>query len=138
MEKVTVTLGERSYPITIDAGLFQQADAFSPLKAGDKALIVTNDAVAPLYLTAVTSRLESEGIVIDSLILPDGEQYKTLSVMDRVFTKLLENNHGRDTTLIALGGGVIGDLTVLRLPATSAAFALFRYRRHCCLRLTPP
>lgn len=111
MEKVTVTLGERSYPITIEAGLFICADAFSPLKAGDKALIVTNEVVAPLYLAKVKESLEKRGVAVDDLILPDGEQYKTLSIMDRVFTRLLENNHGRDTTLIALGGGVIGDLT---------------------------
>lgn len=111
MEKVTVTLSERSYPITIESGLFNCADAFSPLKAGDKALVVTNESVAPLYLAVVKESLEKLGVVVDDLILPDGERFKTLSVMEGVFTRLLENNHGRDTTLVALGGGVIGDLT---------------------------
>lgn len=111
MERVTVTLGERSYPITIEAGLFNNPASFLPLQSGDKALIVTNDSIAPFYLEQVKNCLNKLGVQADSLILPDGEKYKTLSVMDRVFTCLLEKNHGRDTTLIALGGGVIGDLT---------------------------
>ncbi|WP_428944853.1 3-dehydroquinate synthase [Pantoea sp. FN060301] len=111
MEKITVTLGERSYPITIAAGLFNDPDSFWPLKAGDRAMLVTNQTLAPLYLSSVRQRLESAGVLTDQVILPDGEQFKTLSVMDQVFTALLEKPHGRDTTLIALGGGVIGDLT---------------------------
>ncbi|MBK5144073.1 3-dehydroquinate synthase [Budviciaceae bacterium BWR-B9] len=111
MERVSVTLGERSYPITIEAGLFSHPDSFLPLQSGDKALVVTNESIAPLYLETVRRSLETLGVIVDSVILPDGEKYKTLSVMDQVFTRLLENNHGRDTTLIALGGGVIGDLT---------------------------
>jgi len=111
MEKVTVTLGERSYPITIAAGLFNDPASLWPLKAGERAMLVTNDTLAPLYLQTVRQRLESAGVQVDQVILPDGEQYKTLAVMDQVFTALLEKPHGRDTTLIALGGGVIGDLT---------------------------
>lgn len=111
MERVTVTLGERSYTITIEAGLFNHPASFEPLRAGDKALLVTNDSIAPLYLDVVRHSLEKLGVNVDTAILPDGEKYKTLSVMDQVFTKLLQGNHGRDTTLIALGGGVIGDLT---------------------------
>jgi 3-dehydroquinate synthase len=72
---------------------------------------VTNQTLAPLYLDAVHNALKNRGIRVDQVILPDGEQFKTLAVMDQVFTALLEKNHGRDTTLIALGGGVIGDLT---------------------------
>lgn len=111
MEKITVTLGERSYPITIAAGLFNDPASFWPLKAGDRAMLVTNQTLAPLYLASLRQRLESAGIQVDQVILPDGEQYKTLAVMEQVFTALLEKPHGRDTTLIALGGGVIGDLT---------------------------
>lgn len=111
MEKITVTLGERSYPITIAAGLFTDPASFWPLKAGDRAMLVTNQTLAPLYLTPVRQLLEGAGVEVDQVILPDGEQYKTLAVMDQVFTALLEKPHGRDTTLIALGGGVIGDLT---------------------------
>ncbi|CCG88871.1 3-dehydroquinate synthase [Erwinia piriflorinigrans] len=111
MERITVTLGERSYPITIAAGLFSDPTSFWPLKAGEQAMLVTNQTLAPLYLDTLRARLEGAGIAVDQVILPDGEQYKTLAVMDQVFTALLAKPHGRDTTLIALGGGVIGDLT---------------------------
>lgn len=110
MERLTVTLGERSYPITIAAGLFNDPASFLPLKSGDQAMLVTNETLAPLYLDTVRSALEQSGVNVDSVILPDGEQYKSLAVMDTVFTALLQKPHGRDTTLVALGG-VIGDLT---------------------------
>ena len=111
MERITVTLGERSYPITIAAGLFNDPASFLPLKAGDQAMLVTNETLAPLYLDTVRQRLEQAGVKVDSVILPDGEQYKSLTVLDTVFTALLQKPHGRDTTLLALGGGVVGDLT---------------------------
>ncbi|WP_034917584.1 3-dehydroquinate synthase [Erwinia sp. 9145] len=111
MEKITVTLGERSYPITIAAGLFNDPASFWPLQSGDRAMLVTNETLAPLYLAPLRQLLEDAGVKVDQVILPDGEQYKTLAVMEQVFTALLEKPHGRDTTLVALGGGVIGDLT---------------------------
>lgn len=111
MEKINVTLGERSYPITIAAGLFDNSDSFLPLLSGERAMIVTNETLAPLYLERVTQSLLRAGVHVNSVILPDGENYKSLAVLDQVFTALLEGNHGRDTTLLALGGGVIGDLT---------------------------
>ncbi|CNI47616.1 3-dehydroquinate synthase [Yersinia pseudotuberculosis] len=111
MEKITVTLGERSYPITIAAGLFNDPASFKPLKAGDQVMLVTNQTLAPLYLDSLRAVLEHGGIKVDQVILPDGEQYKSLSVMEQVFSALLEKPHGRDTTLVALGGGVVGDLT---------------------------
>ncbi|WP_345827930.1 3-dehydroquinate synthase [Pantoea sp. BRR-3P] len=111
MEKITVSLGDRSYPITIAAGLFNDPASFWPLKAGDNAMLVTNQTLAPIYLEPLSALLSNAGVKVDQVILPDGEQYKTLAVMDEVFTALLKKPHGRDTTLIALGGGVIGDLT---------------------------
>ena len=111
MEKITVSLGDRSYPITIAAGLFNDPASFWPLKAGDNAMLVTNQTLAPIYLDKLATLLSNAGVKVDQVILPDGEQYKTLAVMDEVFTALLQKPHGRDTTLIALGGGVIGDLT---------------------------
>ncbi|HEY3987090.1 3-dehydroquinate synthase [Cedecea sp.] len=111
MERLTVTLGERSYPITIAAGLFNDPASFWPLKAGDQTMLVTNETLAPLYLDRVRGLLEQAGVKVDTVILPDGEQFKSLAVLDTVFTALLEKPHGRDTTLIALGGGVVGDLT---------------------------
>ncbi|MBS6034503.1 MAG: 3-dehydroquinate synthase [Pantoea sp.] len=111
MEKITVSLGERSYPITIAAGLFNDPASFWPLTAGENAMVVTNQTLAPLYLDKLSALLTAAGVKVDQVILPDGEQYKTLAVMVQVFTALLQKPHGRDTTLIALGGGVIGDLT---------------------------
>lgn len=111
MEKITVSLGDRSYPITIAAGLFNDPTSFWPLKLGDNAMLVTNQTLAPIYLDKLSALLSKMGVRVDQVILPDGEQYKTLAVMDEVFTALLQKPHGRDTTLIALGGGVIGDLT---------------------------
>ncbi|WP_413742201.1 3-dehydroquinate synthase [Sodalis sp. RH15] len=120
MERITVTLGERSYPITIAAGLFSDPASFLPLKSGAQVMVVTNETLAPLYLNPVRAMLEHAGIIVDQVILPDGEQYKTLAVLERIFTALLEKPHGRDTTLIALGGGVIGDM---------AGFAAASYQR---------
>lgn len=111
MERITVALGERSYPITIAAGLLQDPASFVPVKAGDQVMIVTNETLAPLYIDAISSALSRAGVLVDQVILPDGEQYKSLSTLDELFSALLKKPHGRDTTLIALGGGVIGDLT---------------------------
>ena len=111
MEQISVSLEERSYPITISAGLFDDPASYWPLSAGDTAMVVTNETLAPLYLTSVTQKLSDAGIAVDQVILPDGEQYKTLDVLEQIFTALLKKPHGRDTTLVALGGGVIGDMT---------------------------
>ncbi|WP_340620009.1 3-dehydroquinate synthase [Xenorhabdus siamensis] len=111
MEQVIVTLGERSYPITIAQGLFSSSEAFKPLQSGQQVMIVTNETLAPLYLEQVKSTLQSMGLQVNEVILRDGEQYKSLFVLNDIFSALLENNHSRDTTLIALGGGVIGDMT---------------------------
>jgi len=110
MENVTVSLAERSYPIAIAAGLFNDPDTF-PLKANDHVLIVTNETIAPLYLNQISQTLNQKQINVDSVILPDGEQYKTLETLNTVYTALLEKRYNRDAILIALGGGVIGDLT---------------------------
>ncbi len=111
MERITVTLGERSYPISIAAGLFNDPTSFMPLKAGEQAMLVTNQTLEPLYVEQVKGCLERAGIRVDLTVLPDGEKYKSLEVLDQLFSSLLAKPHGRDTTLIALGGGVIGDLT---------------------------
>lgn len=82
---------ERSYPITIAAGLFNEPASFLPLKSGDQVMLVTNETLAPLYLDKVRGVLERAGVNVDSVILPDGEQYKSLTVLDTVFTALLKN-----------------------------------------------
>ncbi|MGB3620011.1 3-dehydroquinate synthase [Ketobacter sp. MCCC 1A13808] len=109
METLSVALGERSYPIYIGGGLLAQLGALLPKLAGKQVLVVTNTTIAPLYLEKVQSALH--GYEASSLVLPDGEQYKTLDTLNQIYTALLERKHSRSTTLIALGGGVVGDIT---------------------------
>ena len=104
-----VDLGERSYPIYIGADLLWQDDLLRQHIKGQQVLVVTNATVAPLYLQQVMDSLQ--GLQVQSLILPDGESYKTLDTVNLIFDRLLELRHNRTTTLIALGGGVIGDMT---------------------------
>ncbi|NHH99910.1 3-dehydroquinate synthase [Oceanimonas sp. MB9] len=109
MERLTVNLGERSYPILIADGLMADGSLLKGAIKGNKVLVITNEVVAPLYLDALLAALAP--LKVDSLVLPDGEQYKSLDTFNQVMGRLLESGHGRDTTLVALGGGVIGDLT---------------------------
>ncbi len=106
---LNVDLGERSYPIYIGAGLLQQASLLRDHIKGKQVLVVTNTTVAPLYLQQVMDSLQ--GLQAESLVLPDGEAYKTLDTVNMIFDRLLELRHNRTTTLVALGGGVIGDMT---------------------------
>ena len=110
MLEVNVELKERRYPIIIGAGLLATPSSYQPLKAGDKVMIVSNPTVASHYLKTVTDTLAQLGCQVDSVLIPDGEEYKTLESLNLIFTALLEKNHNRDSTLIALGGGVIGDV----------------------------
>ena len=103
-----VDLADRSYPIFIGAGLFQPA-LIAPYIRGNQVLIVTNETVAPLYLDKLKAILPA--IQVDVVVLPDGEQYKTLEQINTLYDCLLEQRHNRTTTLIALGGGVVGDMT---------------------------
>lgn len=120
MLQVNVELKERRYPIIIGAGLLTDPASYAPLKSGDKVMIVSNPTVATHYLSTVTETLTKLGCQVDSVLIPDGEKYKTLESLNLIFTALLEKNHNRDTTLIALGGGVIGDV---------AGFAAASYQR---------
>ncbi len=108
---VSVDLGERSYPIYIGSGLLHEPEFLVNHIPGNSALIVTNTVVAPLYLEAVEQALRAHDIRQDSLILEDGEQYKTVATAEKIIDCLLQNRHDRQTSLIALGGGVIGDIT---------------------------
>lgn len=109
MEKLEVDLADRSYPIYIGQDLLASADNLLPKLKGRQVLVVTNETVAPLYLDTLLETLK--GYDVDSIILPDGEVYKTLDTLNLIYTHLLEKTHSRTTTLIALGGGVIGDIT---------------------------
>ena len=112
MATLTVELGERSYPILIQANLLDHPDLLTTHITTKKVVVVTNDVVDPLYYPIVSQALA--GYEISKIVVPDGEQYKNLQSFEMVISKLLEMSAGRDTTLIALGGGVVGDLTVDR------------------------
>ena len=107
MQKLDVSLAERSYPIYIDRDLLGQ-DLIRRHVRGNQVMVVTNETIAPLYLDAVTRGLGD--LQCDTLILPDGEQHKTLATLERIFDALMAHRHSRTTTLVALGGGVIGDM----------------------------
>ncbi len=115
MERITVSLGERSYPISIGAGLFNDPAHLSFLtkknsSVKQKVVVITNVTVAPLYADKLLSLLDQNDCDASVLELPDGEQYKSLDTFNTVMSYLLEGNYARDVVVIALGGGVIGDL----------------------------
>lgn len=109
MRTLTVELDERSYPIYIGAGLLANPDVFLPHIAGRKVAIVSSSVVAPLYMPALRKALT--GCEITEIILPDGEVHKDWQTLQLIFDALLTERHDRKTTLIALGGGVTGDMT---------------------------
>ncbi|MBD8544722.1 MAG: bifunctional shikimate kinase/3-dehydroquinate synthase AroKB [Massilia sp.] len=108
---LNVELGERSYPIEIGAGLLDDAALLARHIGGHKVAIVTNTTVAPLYLDKVAGHLRAAGRDVLEIILPDGEEHKNWQSLNLVYDALLQNKCDRKTTLVALGGGVIGDLT---------------------------
>lgn len=106
---LNVELGDKSYPIYIGIDLLSMKSLFVDQIQGRQVMIVTNKTIAPLYLDKLTSILD--GFNVQSVILPDGEEFKTLETLNKVFDALLEAKFDRTSTLIALGGGVIGDIT---------------------------
>ena len=120
METLQVDLGERSYPIHIGQKLLTQAALFLPYIKDKTAYIVTNTTVGKLYLSILMETLTAEGIQCEAVILGDGEQYKNLTELNKIFDGLLTAKMARQTTMIALGGGVVGDM---------AGFAAACYQR---------
>jgi 3-dehydroquinate synthase len=108
MKNLELNLGERSYPIFIARDLLGKADLWGKYIAGQQVCIVTNDTIAPLYLDKLKTQLGDKEVC--EVVLPDGEAYKTLATLEQIFDTLIEKNHNRGTTLIALGGGVVGDM----------------------------
>ena len=108
MKTLTVDLGERSYPIYIGSGLLDDLELVARHVDSQQVMVVTNDTIAPLYLDKLKQSLKD--FTVRTAILPDGEQYKTLDIAARIFDGLMENRFSRNATLIALGGGVIGDI----------------------------
>ncbi|WP_455925166.1 3-dehydroquinate synthase [Pseudomonas putida] len=118
MQTIKVELGERSYPIYIGEGLLGQPELLAPHIAGRQVAIVTNETVGPLYLEQLSRALGAYSVM--SVALPDGEAYKNWETLQLIFDALLTARHDRRTTVIALGGGVVGDM---------AGFAAACYQR---------
>lgn len=119
MESIRVALGSRAYPIHLGADILERAELYAPHLRGTAA-VITNAVVAPLYGARVRKALEAAGARVVEIVVEDGERAKGWPTLERVFDALLEARLGRDTTLIALGGGVVGDL---------AGFAAATYQR---------
>ena len=111
MKTLIVGLGDRAYPIHIGQGILRDAALLAPAIAGRQVMVVSNETVSPLYASSVVTALTGLGKQVDSVVLPDGESWKTLATLDTVFDALLAKRHNRSTTLVALGGGVVGDMT---------------------------
>jgi len=111
MDTVQVALGERSYPIHIGSGLLAHAELIAAHLPQPRAVIVTNPTVGALYLDGLTAALERAGIGAVAVTVPDGESYKNWETLNSIFDALLTNRCERKTAMIALGGGVVGDLT---------------------------
>ena len=120
MKSLDVSLGARTYPILIGGGLLRQPELIAPHLPIPRAAIVTNVTVAPLYLESLSAPLRAAGVALTEIILPDGEQHKNWETLNRIYDTLLAERCDRSTTIIALGGGVIGDL---------AGFAAATYQR---------
>ena len=118
MNTLKVELGDRSYPILIGEGLLRQPELVRQHVAARDILIVSNTTVAPLYVESLAASLGGERVV--EAILPDGEAHKTLATVSRILDVLVANRFGRDCTVVALGGGVVGDM---------AGFAASCYQR---------
>jgi 3-dehydroquinate synthase len=118
--ELRVELGERAYPIHIGADLIDQASLYAPHVRGRLAAIVSNETVAPLYAARVEAALAAAGATTLRIVLPDGEAFKTWETLDAIFAGLLRAQADRQTVLVALGGGVVGDM---------AGFAAATYQR---------
>jgi 3-dehydroquinate synthase len=120
MRTLTVALGDRSYPIHIGPGLLERPELLLEHLAQKRVVIVTNDVVAPLYLDAFEKRLSASEVQSIRIVLPDGEDHKNWHTLNTILDAMLENRCERRTTIIALGGGVVGDI---------AGFAAAVYQR---------
>lgn len=111
MQTLNVALGDRSYPVHIGLDLLDKSELILPHLKGKQVAIVTNTTVAPLYLENLAQPLHVAGVSVVPIILPDGEAYKNSETLNLIYDALLQSRCERSTTLIALGGGVIGDIT---------------------------
>ncbi|MEP4148960.1 MAG: 3-dehydroquinate synthase [Halioglobus sp.] len=110
MHTLHVELGERSYPIYIGRDLLSDPQLLGGHVAGSQVVVVTNEMISPLYLDRLLATLGERSLVTE-VILPDGEQFKNLDTLNQIFDRVMHDRHNRTTTMIALGGGVVGDIT---------------------------
>ena len=110
MHTLHVELGERSYPIYIGRDLLTDSALLAGHVAGSQVVIVSNETIAPLYMDKLRGILGERSLVTE-IILADGEQYKSLDTLSSIFDQVMGDRHSRTTTMIALGGGVVGDIT---------------------------
>jgi len=110
MKTLQVSLGDRSYPIYIGSGLLGKPDLFKPHIAGQSIYVVSNTTVAPLYNKKLIQTISSDAKSVHEIILPDGESYKDWSTLQKIFDVMLSKGADRKSVIIALGGGVIGDM----------------------------
>jgi 3-dehydroquinate synthase len=110
MHTLHVELGQRSYPVYIGRDLLADPQLLASHIAGSQVVIVSNETVAPLYMERTRAALGS-GKQVTEVVLPDGEQYKTLATLGEIFDQVMAAGHNRTTTFVALGGGVVGDIT---------------------------
>eukprot|EP00903_Cladosiphon_okamuranus_P012199 g11442.t1 len=110
LKTVTVELEDRSYPIYIGEGILESGDLLRRHVTSRKALVITNDKVGPLYLAQTVKVLEAGGVEVETVVLPDGEEFKSLEILTKILDKALSARLDRKTTFVALGGGVIGDM----------------------------
>jgi 3-dehydroquinate synthetase len=120
MRRLTLSLGAHSYPILIGGGLLTAVDQIQPFLRSPRIALVSNTTVAPLYLERLVGAMEKAGIGVTPIILPDGEAYKNWESLNLIHDALLAARCDRSTMIVALGGGVIGDL---------AGFAAATYQR---------
>jgi 3-dehydroquinate synthase len=110
MKTLNVSLGERSYPIYIGSGLLKQSELFKPWITGKSVFVVTNTTVGPLYSQSLIQTISGDAKSVHEIVLPDGESYKDWATLQKIFDALLTHGADRKSVLIALGGGVIGDM----------------------------
>ena len=110
MHTLHVELGERAYPVYIGRDLLSDGGLLAPHIAGSQVVIVSNEVVAPLYVERVRSAVGTRQLITE-IVLPDGEQFKSLDTLSVIFDRVMADKHSRNTTFIAVGGGVVGDIT---------------------------
>jgi 3-dehydroquinate synthase len=110
MHTLHVELGERTYPVYIGRDLLSDDKLLAQHIAGSQVVVISNETIAPLYAERVRAALGDRQLITE-IVLPDGEQYKSLDTLSDIFDRVMADKHSRNTTFIALGGGVVGDIT---------------------------